>query len=385
VVNVMLKKKSNMAKEPIGTVRETVKKARGMKRGISALTKLDGTPGSKSVKEPRVQFGKGLDVGTAFVYCAQTQGDSVIFRSQRDAFFDVEVSDFAKEIFKKLHVRYIQKGDQLYVVGDEAIRFANIFNRNTRRPMSQGVVSPGEEDALPMIELIIKNVLGAPRREGETVYYSLPGDPVDADFDVIYHTNLVRSMIERWGYTAKPVNEALAVVLSELASENFTGIGLSFGGGMVNVTLAHLSVPIFSFSVAKAGDWIDEQAAKVTGSTASKVCAIKEKGLDLTKTEGLSRVEHALATYYDHLIEYVLAHIKREIERTRKMPTFDKPLTMVVSGGTASVPGFITHFKRVLKKLSFPLQVGEVRLASEPLYSVAKGALVMALSDERRK
>lgn len=382
----MSKKRSKNAAETVGTIRETVKRARGMKRGITTLSKLGAHGGGKAGKaEPKVQMGKGLDVGTAFVYCAQMHGDSVVFRSQRDAFFDVEVSDFAKEIFKKLHVRYIQKGDRLCVVGDEAIRFANIFNRNTRRPMSRGVVSPEEEDALPMIELIIKNVLGLPRRDGEVAYYSVPGDPIDADFDVVYHTNLVRSMIGRWGYTPKPLNEALAVILSELAAENFTGIGLSFGGGMVNVALAHLSVPIFSFSVAKAGDWIDEQAAKVTGSTASKVCAIKEKSLDLTKTDGLSRIEHALATYYEHLIEYVLAHIKQEIERTRKMPVFDTPLTMVVSGGTASVPGFITHFKRVLKKIHFPLQVGEARLASEPLYSVAKGALVMALSDERRK
>jgi hypothetical protein len=236
-----------------------------------------------------------------------------------------------------------------------------------------------------MIELIIKNVLGGPRRENETVYFSLPGDPVDADFDVVYHANLVRSMVSRWGYTAKPVNEALAVILSELAGENFTGLGLSFGGGMVNVALAHLSVPIFSFSVAKAGDWIDEQVAKVTGSTASKVCAIKEKSLDLTKTEGLSRVEHALLSYYDHLIENVLAHIKQEIERSRKMPTFDNPIPMVVSGGTASVPGFITHFKRTLARSKFPLKVGEVKMATEPLYSVAKGALVMALSEEKRR
>lgn len=382
----MVRQRTKTSAETVGNIRETVKKAKGMKRGIIALSRLGSEGKGKTSKaEPKVQFGKGLDVGTAFVYCAQMQGDSVVFRSQRDAFFDVEVSDFAKEIFKKLGVRYIQKGERLCVVGDEAIRFANIFNRNTRRPMSRGVVSPDEEDALPMIELIIKNVLGAPRREGEIVYFSLPGDPVDADFDVVYHTNLVRSMVSRWGYTAKPVNEALAVILSELAGENFTGLGLSFGGGMVNVALAHLSVPIFSFSVAKAGDWIDEQVAKVTGSTASKVCAIKEKGFDLTKTEGLSRVEHALLSYYDHLIEYVLAHIKQEIERTRRMPMFDKPLMMIVSGGTASPFGFIPRFKKVLHRLHFPLEIGEVRLASEPLYSVAKGALVMALADERKK
>lgn len=379
------KRTKGTAEQAIGTVHETKRKASGMRRGIATLAGLGADARGKGAAPKHVQFGKGLDVGTAFVYCAQMGGERVIFRSQRDAFFDVEVSDFAKEIFKKLGVRYIQKGVRLYVVGEEAIRFANIFNRNTRRPMRRGVVSPEEEDAIPMIELIIKNVLGAPRREGETVCFSLPGDPVDADFDVVYHTNLIRSMVARWGYTPRPVNEALAVVVSELASEHFTGLGLSFGGGMVNFCLAHLSVPIFSFSVAKAGDWIDEQAAKVTGSTASKVCAIKEKSLDLTKGAGFSRIEHALATYYDHLIEYVLTHIKAEIERTRNIPTFERPIAMVVSGGTASVPGFLNRFNAVLSRMQFPLKVGEVRMATEPLYSVAKGALVMALAEEKRR
>ena len=45
----------------------------------------------------------------------------------------------------------------------------------------------------------------------------------------------------------------------------------------------------------------------------------------------------------------------------------------------------IEYFKRILKKSKFPLQIGEVRMASEPLYSVAKGALVMALAEEKRR
>jgi len=53
------------------------------------------------------------------------------------------------------------------------------------------------------------------------------------------------------GYGAKSINEGLAVVFSELEKENFSGIGISFGGGLTNVSLAYLSVPAFSFAIGK--------------------------------------------------------------------------------------------------------------------------------------
>ena len=58
-----------------------------------------------------------------------------------------------------------------------------------------------------------------------------------------------------------PIVEGLAVVFGELADSNFSGIGISCGSGLCNVCLAVLSVPVISFSVPKAGDFIDSQAA----------------------------------------------------------------------------------------------------------------------------
>lgn len=339
--------------------------------------------GERVPRGARAGTGKGLDVGTAFIYCAQKSDEKVVFRTQRDAFFDVECSDFTKEMLGKCGVKYVQKGERLYVLGEDAIQFANVFNRNTRRPLRSGVLSPTEVDALPMVELIIKNVVGTPRTSGEIVYYSLPGEPVDAGFDLVYHENILRSFLQHLGYTPKPLNEGLAVIFSELADENFTGLGFSFGGGMVNVCFANRSVPVFSFSVSKAGDWIDEQVARVTNLTASKVTAIKEESLALNKRPGeMSKVERALSIYYRHLVEYVLQQIKREMEEHGRLPHLDKPVAVAIAGGTAKPVGFLPLFRELLKAASFPLEVGEVRLSEQPLHSVSKGALIAAITDE---
>ncbi len=340
----------------------------------------------KLARGAQVQIGKGLDIGTAFIYCAEKSGENVIYRTQRDAFFDVECSDFTKEMMGRCGVKYMQKGDRLYVLGEDAIQFANVFNRNTRRPLKGGVLSPAEADALPMVELIVKHVAAAPKTEKEILYYSLPAEPVDATFDLVYHDNIIGSFLRELGYTPKPLNEGLAVVFSELADRDFTGLGISFGGGMVNVCFANRSVPVFSFSVAKAGDWIDEQVARVTNTTASRVTAYKEERFTLDRSaREQSKVDRALSIYYRHLLEYVIAHIKRELEGPARLPDLHGPVTLALAGGTAKPAGFQPLFKELLKTAHFPLEVADVRLASQPLHSVAKGTLIAAIADEQRK
>ncbi len=360
------------------------KKLRKQNRMKSRARKIVSKQESKvSAVEQLAQMGKGLDVGTAFIYAAEKIGDEIVFRIERDAFFDIPLSDHIKEIFERDNVKYIRKGDQFYVVGNGALRFANLFQRNVRRPLERGVISPQEKDALPIVQLMIESAVGSHRHAGETVYYSVPARPIDADFDVLYHQYIVDGFLSGLGYTPKPINEGLAVIFSELAEENFTGLAFSFGGGMVNVCLANLSIPVVTFSIARAGDWIDKQVAYAINEPISIVTGWKEAYLDLDKRESLSRIEQALSIYYDILLDYVVGHLKTELEKAAIH--LEKPLTVMVSGGTAKPNGFLRRFKETLQRFQLPIELGEIRLASQPLHSVTKGALIAAIADESKK
>ncbi|MDP1538472.1 MAG: hypothetical protein Q8M00_00355 [bacterium] len=338
---------------------------------------------SKDEKSNPAEAGKGLDIGTAFIYCAQKIGPQVTFRIQRNAFFDIEYSEFVRGMFESSGVKYIQSKDKIYVMGEDALKFANVFGRNLRRPMKNGVMSPQEKEALPVMEVIIKSVLGLPSEKEEICYYSVPGSPVDADFDIVYHQNIIKGFLEKLGYRPKPINEGLTIVFSELAEDNFTGMGISFGGGVANICLAIMGIPTFSFSVARAGDWIDEQVARVTNQSVSRVTTFKETSLNLKKPESsMNKTEQALSIYYNHLIEYILEQIKKEF--LKNPPQLEAPLPIVISGGTANPSGFIERFRGILKKADFPLPVKEVRLAPHPLYTTAKGALIAAIADSKK-
>ena len=138
-----------------------------------------------------------------------------------------------------------------------------------------------------------------------------------------------------------------------------------------------------TFSVARGGDWIDEQAAQATGTPVDKVTSIKEDDFKLDFRTDIGGVEGALAIYYENLLDYVIENISREVNDEDVEEDLDVPV--VVTGGTSSPRGFEKLFEDHIEDANIPFSISGVEQASEPLYSVARGALVAARSDEQEE
>ncbi|MFB6130239.1 MAG: hypothetical protein ABEJ28_05400 [Salinigranum sp.] len=324
-------------------------------------------------------MAKGLDVGTMNILSAKQERNETVFVQQRNSFVEIEYSDMAEQMLSRSDVLHIRKDDKVYVVGDDALNFANIFNKETRRPMQHGILSSEEASAIPMIRLITEQVVGEPATPGERLYYSSPADPIDSELSTLYHEKTLESMLGDLGYDPEPINEGMAVIYSELANHNFTGLGVSFGAGMTNVCLAYYAVPVMKFSIARGGDWVDRQAAQATGTPVDKVTSIKEDDFKLDFKTDVGGVEGALAIYYENLLSYVIENIARETDEEDVEEGLDVPV--VVTGGTSSPDGFEKLFEEHLNDSNIPFSISSVRRADEPLYSVARGALVAARSD----
>ena len=334
-------------------------------------------------REKRRHFGKGLDVGTSFVRSAERSGLEVVFRSERTAFVSVDQADFTESMLDMAGMEYVKSGGGIFIVGNTAMEFANVSDQDLRRPLRNGLISPSESEALPMIEMIIPRVINEARQSGEPLYYSIPGEPLDTEVNLGYHKKTLQSMLRKLGYNAKPINEGLAVVFAELGGDDhFTGIGMSFGGGMVNVCFAYRSLPLLMFSIPRSGDWIDERATLAVGENASYVCSIKEEGLDLTQSNGLSKIQSALGIAYDELITSVAATLTKQVEKMINIPKLGQPVPVVLSGGTATPRGFTELFTQALRAEHFPLEIARVKLANDPFGSVARGAIIAAQVDE---
>jgi actin-like ATPase involved in cell morphogenesis len=322
----------------------------------------------------------GLDVGTSRIVVAGGYNGHKA-QTQLNSFVAVPYSRMTEAILQQNKMVYHRNGKDLYVFGNDSERFASFFSAEPRRPMQHGVMNPQEPMGQQIIQAIIESVV--PRgRKNELLCFSIPGRGEGAESNLVYHEAVIKNFMHSLGYEAKAVNEGLAVVFAELQNENFTGIGISCGGGMCNVCVAFLSVPMLTFSLPMAGDYIDLSVAAVVDEPVTRVRLIKEESLDLSRPPK-DKVTSALHIYYEEVINSMVEKLREEFESSRQLPKIERPMPIVISGGTAKPRGFLQKFEATVKGNGFPVQIADVRMASDPLTATARGCYIAAMSEIR--
>lgn len=332
----------------------------------------------------------GLDVGTSFLITAVEKETGVEYKEFRDAFYRIKPpTPFAGKMLEKglANLAYFKDTDGSYVVvGQDAINKAIERNQSALRPLFRGVISPREPDARRVLKFILSKLVGAPTTPGEVLVYSIPAEPVDQsdeNFNTGYHEDCLKQDLGELGWKAQALNEAEAICYSELADDEYTGICMSFGAGMVNVCVMSSGDPVIKFSTTKSGDWIDRMAAQSTGQTDSVVQVEKENGTFVVGEENSSPILSAVSAYYVRLVDYTVQHLASRLSKSSDLPKFTAPIPVVVSGGTSRAKGFVEAFAKRLAQADFPVQVKEVRPAQDQLRAVARGCMLAATMQEQ--
>ena len=114
-----------------------------------------------------------------------------------------------------------------------------------RRPMKRGVLNPGEEEAIPLLEKLIEGIVGKPTFAGEVIAATIPAAPLDTEQDTTFHKIVVERFLKSLGYDVRILNEALAIIYAEnpmvedaQGKAPFSGIGISYGAGMTNLVVS---------------------------------------------------------------------------------------------------------------------------------------------------
>ncbi len=325
--------------------------------------------------------GKGLDVGTNMIIASEIGEDgNPIFKMQRDAFYKIipksEVNkNSIRMSLEKRGASFIIDGDSFIIVGNDALEIAIERNDIAKRPLRKGILSPKEKESLPMLKLIIKSLIG--QGDGGNLVFSVPAKPIDTDFDIVYHTAMMKTYLSEMGYRPIAINESFAICLSELLEEGLTGVCLSYGAGMTNASVIHQGDPLVEFSMARGGDFIDQAVGNALDESPSLIQLEKESGVDLLNPT--NKIMEAVSVYYSALINYTLQSIVYELNRRRKeLPKFKSAVPIVVSGGLSLAKGFTEKVETSLKNLNFPIKISGVRKAKDPMTSVSHGALLAA-------
>jgi len=342
--------------------------------------KVEEVVKKKKDKSPVVCVG--LDVGTMHLVCAKSNDDEV--KITRNVFLPIDRDEVA--LTNLSNISYVEgpEGD-LFIIGSDAFNFANLFGQEVSRPMEKGLISSSEDDAIDILTLMIKDLIGETKNTEVYCCYSVPAEAIDDERSVIYHEKVFARILGSLGVNHTSVNEAMAIIYSECAKEGFSGIGISFGAGMANVAVAYKGIEAHKFSTARAGDWIDRYAAKDSGMVANRVTSVKEKYMQLhgevnIKNKKTKRVLEALFHYHKALIDYTIKKIIKEFDDKVDVEV-DEPIPIVVSGGTSMPEGFVNLFKNIITTYELPFEVSEIRRAKNPLTAVANGLLVRTMAD----
>lgn len=341
-------------------------------------------------------MAKGLDVGTSFIVLA-SDSDAPISYTSDDKFGYVKYTDFRDAFFiikptTPVATKMIEKGLQgkvfvkdtdgsFIILGQDAIEKAIERNESAKRPMYRGVVSPKEKEAKRVLAYILQQVCGTAAEQDEKLVFCIPAQPVDQEddeFDVGYHEDVVKTVLQAQGYSARAINEAEALCYSELENDDYTGVALSWGAGMVNCCVMLNGEPTVTFSTTKSGDWIDRMAGIATGEPDSVVQAEKEQGEFVIGEQNENPVLAAVSAYYERLIDYTTKQLANALRGHKALPKFKSPLLIALAGGTTQAQGFVAMFEKKLSENGFPLPVKEVRHAADPLHAVARGCLIAA-------
>ena len=313
-------------------------------------------------------MAKGLDCGTSF-YIAATE-DRI--KKQRNAFLTVdgEVNQ-VKRMLKRQRIPFVEKAGKIHIVGQHAFNYAQIFSTaELKRPMKSGLLNPTEKDALPVLNAIIGELLGE-AKDGETCVYCIPSKPIDVQREVSYHEDVLRTIIEQYGYSVKKIEEAVAIGYEGLVDTQLTGVAISMGAGMCNIAVMYQGMTALSFSVSRGGDWIDENVSMDTGVSRAKVTSIKENSntLDLSSANYQNIYEEdtdeanvliAIRSYYGALVNYLLTNLKVQFEGVENVPNFPEAVPIVIGGGTSLVKGFLDVFNEQFDQNDFPIPISEI-------------------------
>lgn len=180
----------------------------------------------------------GFDCGTYnLICCKRDDNGDFSYKREVNAFLEMELeNEFVFNMMKKSGVPLIRREDanMAYALGEAAINMAYTMNQiDLKRPMKDGCVNPKEKDAFQIMNIMMHSLLGEISHDKEILYYSVPANAINQETDADYHAKILESIFKAYtsdnGHKvdARPINEGMALVYSELADKMFTGIGIS--------------------------------------------------------------------------------------------------------------------------------------------------------------
>ena len=330
-----------------------------------------------------------FDPGSYRFLTLRRDGGKLIARSNRSVYSVLPNTVAHQQILKQAGLKFSSCEDGLLLLGDAAHDSAGLFKVRCRPLLPSGRIPKEDPLGRQLIASLAESVLPKAKQPGELCCFTVPGGADLSGESTRADVEFLLRIIRLQGYEPQIVPASLALILSQLVENAFTGIGLVFGSSGAEAMLAHRGAPICHARIDIGGQWIDEQLATrqneigyevKTGERFLNTDAVQRRresvGTPLVLAK--SAFERELASLLRKVVSELTESFLTELARSPRAATVPTPLPVVCSGGLARTVGFDTLLAEVLHDSRFPLDLRKPRIVEDAEGSIPRGLLINA-------
>jgi len=344
-----------------------------------------------------------LDAGSSEMRSLRTDADQVRARRCPSVYALLDDTEPHRSSLQQMDVPFARCDGQLVLFGPGVERCTQLFRIPQRQLFSEGRVPEENPPARQLLANIVEALIGRAEPEGQPCALIIPPVPTppesssrDSKRADASCGEFLRHLVELQGYAPLPLSAPHALVLAELATEAFTGIGMTFGAGTSEAALVHRGNELAHCATPFAGNWVDVRVARADelflwdaqGNKHLDTAAARSKKESLAQTgpfpesfpggdSSAGLKEPRLRDLFRGMIEFLLQQAATRFSPVLKQFRIPGPMTAVVSGGSTRLPGFRNLLEDALGTVSFPVPLSEFRIVESDL-AVAQGGLIRA-------
>jgi len=330
-----------------------------------------------------------VDLGAYQFSSLRRSGGRLVARSNRSVFSILPNSVAHQQILRQAGLSYSSCEDGLLLLGNAAHESSRLFNARCRPLLPAGRVPEEHPLKRQLIGALTESVLPKASHQNEICCFSVPGggDPFGESAGVDF--DFLSQIIRLQGYRPQLMPASLALILSQLVDNAFTGIGLIFGSSGSQAMLAHRGKPICHVETRLGGDWVDEQIA----TRQEQIGYEPETGAHFLNTETVQRrresvgvplafatsaFEQETAALLRKVVEELMQSFQNAVEHTPRARSVPGPLPFVCSGGLSKTVGFDALIRDAHNDMQPTFDLLEPQIVSDSERSIPRGLLISA-------
>lgn len=334
-----------------------------------------------------------LDPGAHELRSLRRQGSELVARRCRTIAAFVDDNDARRRWLKTANIPHLVAENCLVIPGDAAVEAEGLCDTIPVDLLPEGDLPQADPVTRQVIAALVDGLLLRSPNRGAICCFAQPGhdDSIPAeDAPGGLRLDFLTQLIQLRGYVALPLNPATALVLAELSASGFTGVGLSLGASGCDLTVVHRGTQLACARLAMGGRWIDEQLASRNQIVRRDSAGDEIFDLDQARKqkEAVSLVElqgdvsRCIAELYEDLAASLVDALAGMLSSDPRMALLPQPLPVVCSGGPAGITGFGEMLQAALRHCDTHMEIGELQLAADSQYTIARGCLIRAEIEE---